>query len=217
MVKIERTPEAPVSLAIEKEKANGKYNLPDVVDLLYHDFHEKCYLCEIDKLQSSEVEHLNPHHNGLYKDRKFDWHNLFLSCRHCNAVKNQSKYDENVLDCCQTDPETIVMQELIEGHVRVTPLNNSAEANTTAMLITECFELTNTGIRTKECEVRLKALQRVFTVLCTQLERYRANKSTQTERTLRGMLDRSYKFAGFTRTYVRTHIEEYPELAQYVA
>ena len=87
----------------------------------------------------------------------------------------------------------------------------------TALLIFECFELTNAAIRTKECEVRLRELQKVMTVLCKTLEQFRVNKAPRLERTIRGMLNRNHKFAGFTRTYVRTQLEQYPELAQYVA
>lgn len=217
MVKIDRTPQAPASLAIEKQKAYGKYNLQDVIEQLCQDFHDKCYICEMDNLQSIEVEHLKPHHNGRDKDRKFDWNNLFLSCPHCNSVKNQSKYEDKILDCCQVDPEQVVKQELIAGHVKVSPLIQSPEAKMTALLIFECFELTNAAIRTKECEVRLRELQKVMTVLCNNLEKFRVSKTLKFERTIRGMLDRNYKFAGFTRTYVRTHLEQYPELAQYVA
>lgn len=39
-------------------------------------------------LQDPQVEHLLPHKNGKYKERKFDWDNLFWSCGHCNGVKN---------------------------------------------------------------------------------------------------------------------------------
>lgn len=33
------------------------------------------------------MEHLLPHKNGKYLDRKFDWNNLFWACGHCNNVK----------------------------------------------------------------------------------------------------------------------------------
>lgn len=105
MVKVERTPTPPASLTREKAKANGSYREPDVMSQLEQDFHKKCYLCEIDELQSVEVEHLYPH--GGDKDLKFDWDNLFLSCAHCNSVKNQVKYSGVVLDCCKVDPESV--------------------------------------------------------------------------------------------------------------
>lgn len=214
MVKVERTPTPPPSLAIEKEKASGSYSEPDVHHQLKQDFNDKCYLCEIDELQSVEVEHLRPH--GGDKELMFAWDNLFYSCRHCNSVKNQRKYDALVLDCCKTDPETLLEQQLIKGHVRVKPLVETQEARLTAALLTECFELTNTGARITECQTRVNALSRTMNALYKTLEKYRENPSSNNLRRLRGMLSRTYKFAGFTRTYVRNHLEDYPELADYV-
>ena len=99
MVKIERSFPAPESLADEEKKKNGCYNCKDVVERLKRDFHDKCYICELKHLQDPEVEHLLPHKNGLYPERKFDWNNLFWSCGHCNKVKNNRKYDERIIDC----------------------------------------------------------------------------------------------------------------------
>lgn len=216
MVKIERTSQAPASLAKEEQKANGSYCQSDVIELLLHDFHEKCYLCEMNALQSIEVEHLRPHHNGQNKHLKFDWNNLFLSCPHCNAVKNQQKYENKILDCCLLDPEAVLTQELSDGHVHVSPRTQAPEVLATAQLIEECFGLENTGIRTHECKVRIQALETVMTILFQQLSRYRSKRTPQVERTLRAMLSRQYKFAGFTRTYVRQHLDNYPELAAYL-
>ncbi len=64
MVKVKRTFPAPASLEIE-------------IRQLRDDFHNKCYICEMKNLQDPEVEHLLPHKNGKYWDRKFDWNNLF--------------------------------------------------------------------------------------------------------------------------------------------
>lgn len=217
MVKVERTPEPPASLAIEKAKPNGSYKKDDVVNQLFSDFCGKCYLCEMNELQSIEVEHLLPHHNGSNRDRMFDWNNLFLSCSHCNSVKNRTQYESNVVDCCSVDPETIIQQEFLDGKVTVTPLSNTAIAITTASLVKDCFELRNTAIRTKECQTKIRALQKTMTILYKELEKYQSDRTEQTVRTLRAMLNRDYKFAGFTRTYVRNHIEAYPDLVQYIA
>lgn len=214
MVKIERTPVPPASLAIEKKKVSGSYRGPDVIRQLQHDFHEKCYLCEIDELQSVEVEHLRPHGGDV--ERKFAWDNLFYSCAHCNSVKNQSKYHDMILDCCEIDPETVLDQQLVEGHVKVEPLTETQKTQMTAVLLTECFELTNTGARVIECQTRVNALSITMTTLYKVLEKYRTDPSDRNLRTLRGMLSRTYKFAGFTRTYVRNHLEKYPNLSEYV-
>ena len=39
MVKVERSFPAPASLALESQKANGSYSMPDVVKQLKEDFH----------------------------------------------------------------------------------------------------------------------------------------------------------------------------------
>lgn len=216
MVKVKRTPIPPASLAIEKEKANGSYREPDVVDQLMRDFSGKCYICEIGDLQSIEIEHLRPH--GGDREKKFAWDNLFLSCAHCNSIKNQNQYKDVVLDCCKEDPEAVLQQRLKDGHVCVACAVGTAshETEMTAKLIRECFEKANTGIRVYECQTRINALSQTMDTLYRDLEQFKAHKSTRYLRSLRGMLSRTYKFSGFTRTYVREHLNDYPELAEYV-
>ena len=97
MVKVERSFPAPSSLAVEAVKKNGSYEKPDVVERLRQDFHNKCYICELKELQDPQVEHLMPHKNGRYPERKYDWNNLFWACGHCNNVKNQNKYDAGIV------------------------------------------------------------------------------------------------------------------------
>ena len=77
MVKIDRNPIPPPSLAIEKQKVNGDYNKADVIQQLKEDSHGKCYLCELGSLSDPEVEHLRPHHGRKIAERAFDWNNLF--------------------------------------------------------------------------------------------------------------------------------------------
>lgn len=216
MVKIERTPTPPASLAVEKLKSNGSCTEQDVVDLLESDFYAKCYLCGQDELQSIEVEHLLPHYNGKLKERKFDWNNLFYSCAHCNSVKNRSAYEENVIDCCKTEPELFIHQKLCEGKVRVDSLQDTLEAKNTASLIENCFELKNRPIREKESQAKVRALQTTMNTLYKELDRYKMENSKKSFYAIRGMLSREYKFAGFTRTYVRDHIESYPDFEPYV-
>lgn len=216
MVKVERTPTPPASLAIEKKKASGSYTQPDVIRQLSQDFHHKCYLCEISPPHGIEVEHLRPHGGDV--DRKFDWNNLFLACTHCNSMKNQDKYHDMILDCCTMEPESVLDYRLADGHVYVRPSAQipEKEAVLTADLLTACFERTNTGIREEECKIRKDELSKTMDTLYKQLGDYRKTASNKSLRTLRGMLSRTYKFAGFTRAYVRAHLETYPDLAEYV-
>ena len=109
MVRVHRTPTSPPPWNGRRQN-RGSYREHDVLAQLRADFHDKCYLCEMDELQSVEVEHLQPHQGD--KDLKFAWKNLFLSCAHCNSVKNQRKYDNTILDCCLVDPEALLQQAL---------------------------------------------------------------------------------------------------------
>ena len=103
--------------------------------------------------------------HGGNLDLKFDWNNLFLSCRHCNSIKNTREYATGILDCCQIDPELYLEYILSEDGVGVKPKTEDSSAAKTACLLTDCFEKRNTGIREHACEVRVKALKMTMTLL----------------------------------------------------
>jgi len=94
---IKSTPSVEVleKLSKEKQKPNGTYNIPEVVESLKEEFHDKCYICEQKYIKNINIEHFKPHKE---KDNhlKFDWNNLYYACGHCNNLK-LSKYD-NILD-----------------------------------------------------------------------------------------------------------------------
>lgn len=110
-------------------------------------------------MQDPNVEHLLPHKNGKCLDRKFDWENLFWSCGHCNAIKNNGKYDTGIIDCCREDPENYLNFEVKNNNVviQVKDLNREVDCRT-AMLITETFSLKNTGMRIYTSDIRWKLL-----------------------------------------------------------
>ncbi len=218
MVKVERSFPAPESLAEEAGKASGKYDKPDVIERLREDFHNKCYICEMKGLQDPNVEHLLPHKNGKYPERKFDWENLFWSCGHCNGIKKNSKYDEGILDCCKYDPEKYLRFRLKDGDVVIDVVNSGDNVQKrTALLVKEVFSKKNTGMRTYTSDERLRLLQREMNVLYKQLEKIHKNPdSKMTARTIRSLLRRESAFAAFKRCYVREHVNEYPKLQEYV-
>lgn len=219
MVKIDRTPTPPASLAIESRKVNGSYREPDVTDQLRIDFHGKCYICELGELTDIQVEHLRPHHSRAIRERVFDWNNLFYSCPHCNNLKKDSKYDDKILDCCAVDPERFLCHIFEEQSVSVKPADGitSEEAVMTAELIQNSFEKRNTGIRTIQCNVRFQKLAETMNDLFNTLEGYKKNPSSRKySSALRAKLSRKYKFAAFTRYYVRSHIDDYPGLRELV-
>lgn len=218
MVKVERSFPAPESLAIEAKKANGSYTRADVVERLRKDFHNKCYICEVKELQDPNVEHLLPHKNGKYPERKFDWENLFWSCSHCNGMKNNRKYDKGILDCCKYDPERYLYFRILESDVKIDPENPKDEIQKrTAELVTETFSLKNTGMRTYSSAERMKLLQKEMNKLYKQLEKlHNGSNSKVTIKIIASLLRRESAFAAFKRNYVREHVLEYPELQEYV-
>ena len=221
MVKIERTPTPPPSLAIESKKASGSYTSEDVISQLKQDFHSKCYLCELKDLTDIEVEHLLPHHNRQIRERVFDWNNLFYACPHCNSIKNNRIYDEKILDCCKVDPESLLDHIYQEGKVNVRPHDPATQDEKvlmTADLLKNCFEKSNTGIRIFQCQERVNRLAETMNALYKTLEALKKKPTSKRYLgALKGMISREYKFAGFTRYYVRSHIEEYPQLSDKIS
>ncbi len=218
MVKVKRSFPAPESLAEEAKKAGGRYDKPDVIERLEKDFHNKCYICEMKELQDPNVEHLLPHKNGKYPERKFDWENLFWSCGHCNGIKKNSRYDEGIIDCCKQDPEKYLFFRLKGSEVVIETADGENELQKrTALLVTETFSMKNTGMRTYTSDERLKLLQREMNVLYKQLEKIHKKPASKiTMITIRSLLRRESAFAAFKRRYVRDHVMEYPELQKYV-
>ena len=218
MVKIERTFPAPKSLAIESKKINGSYTEIDVIEQLRKDFHDKCYICEINHLQDPQVEHLLPHKNRKYQERVFDWNNLFLSCSHCNNVKNQQKYDIGIIDCCKEDPEELLYFKLEKGNVNVCGKNQENQnAVLTAELITEVFNLKNTGMRIYKSEMRFLELNKEMNKLYDTIEEMKENPNSKVVlRKLKALLRKESKFAAFKRSYIRENKENYPQLLEYL-
>lgn len=219
MVKIERSFPAPSSLVIEAKKKNGSYEKPDVVERLKEDFHNKCYICGLKNLQDPQVEHLLPHKNGKYPERKFDWNNLFWVCGHCNGVKNQNKYDVGILDCCKTDPEQSILFRLKADNIELKRSSPQEDltADRTIELIWEVFNLQNTGMRIYKSDMRLKELKKEMNLLFDNLEGLKENPDSKLIlRKLKVLLKRESAFAAFKRCYVREHLKEYPQLEKYI-
>jgi len=80
----------------EKKKQSGTYNIPEVVEAINIEFHNKCYICEQKNIKNINIEHFKPHRGGADRDLMFDWNNLYYACGHCNNLK-LSKYDD-ILD-----------------------------------------------------------------------------------------------------------------------
>lgn len=217
MIKIERNPIPPPSLAVEEQKAKGAYNKPDVIQRLKEDSHDKCYICELGGVSDPEVEHLKPHHGRTIPERVFDWNNLFYVCPHCNNIKKESKYDDKIIDCCVEDPEKMLEQCYKKGHVNVHHIVDEEQAVMTADLIQECFEKRNTGIREAACQYRINRLADEMNILYKILEKHKKNPELlRYKRSLKSTLSRKSIFAAFKRDYVRKHISDYPDLEKFL-
>lgn len=218
MVKIERSFPAPASLQAEAKKISGSYEKSDVIAQLKKDFHNKCYICELKDLQDPQVEHLLPHKNGKYPERKFDWNNLFWSCSHCNSVKNQKKYEDGIIDCCKCDPELMLTFRLMNGVTEIAAKDsNDLTAVRTAALIYESFNLLNTGMRTYRSAMRYNELTKEMNLLYDNLEAYRKNPDSKyVQRKLKSLLRRESAFAAFKRNYIKDNSKEFPKLMSYI-
>lgn len=139
-------------------------------------------------------------------DRKFDWENLFLSCPHCNGVKNNSRYEEKI------------SFEFKGNEIEVLSKNPQDEqAVKTAELIYEVFNIKNTGIREFASDFRFKKLQKEMLIFLQKLEEYRNNKQSFFNfRILKELLKRESEFAAFKRNYIRKNIKVYPELEEVI-
>lgn len=216
MVKIERSLLAPPSLAIDAKKANGSCTQQDVIDQLKHDFHDKCYICELSNLSDPNVEHLLPHKNGHYPERKFDWNNLFWSCPHCNNIKSQRKYDEGILDCCKVDPEELIDFQWEYKEIKLTSTSEDITVKRTMELVWEVFNLKNTGIRVHASNLRMEKLCMEMNLLFSQLHKLETDPSKAQLNRVRILLRKESEFAAFKRCYVRMHLSRYPQLKPFL-
>lgn len=210
MVKIERSYPPPESLNLKKS-----YREKDVIERLQKDFHGKCYICGLVPLPDINVEHLVPHKGD--ETKKFDWDNLFLSCPHCNGVKNKIEYEEKILDCCKIDPEEKIEFEYDGRDIKIFSKSKDDEkAIVTAKLVYEVFNIKNTGVRIHSSDVRLKELQKEMIIFFNILENYRKTKSHFDLGRLKRKLDKKSKFAAFKRNYIRKNIGHYLELKNFI-
>lgn len=199
-------------------KNSRSYSEADVIEQLKKDFHDKCYICEMKDLQDPEVEHLLPHKNGKYPERKFDWNNLFWSCGHCNKVKNQQKYDVGIIDCCKQDPEKMIDFRLKGNEIEVEAKDSEdSKSVLTAELVQEVFNIRNTGMRIQKSHMRFQKLNQEMNILYDNLEEMKMRPDSRiVRRKLKALLRRESEFAAFKRGYVREHIEQFPQLLRYI-
>lgn len=206
MIRINKSENVPSSLLVEKEKANGTYNTPEVLRQLKIDFHNKCYICESKGLHSINIEHFVSHRGD--KELKFDWNNLFLSCTHCNNIKSDN-YD-NILDCTKIDVDEVISfrkkgtfswQEEIE----IIGLNDEEKTQNTVELLNKVYNGT-TYMKTLETYAIKKSLNVELTkFVCAVNEFYEAEGEDKEDAKslVKSLLKASSPFAAFKRWIVK--------------
>jgi len=197
MFNVTRGSKAPACLS------KKKYNTPEVVKALRSMFHDKCYLCEQDDLAAPEIEHLDPHEGD--EDKKYDWNNLFYSCKRCNSIKSNTH--KGIVDCCDSKVNVFreiqcLMPRMLDGDIEVTSTNDSLE--NTVTLLRKCYNEKKTGLRGITREVLVERLYDDYADYLQQRKIIKLKKSTpsqnaEAEAILKQMLKVSYPFSVFWR------------------
>lgn len=223
MVKIERKDSAEAkaavaSLAREKAKNAGTYNTPEVNQALGLMFAHKCYLCEQKGLSSLQIEHLVPHRKN--KELMFDWNNLFLSCSHCNNIKNDRFTP--ILDCTK-----VPVDEKIAFRRRVVPLeadkldisalDESEETQNTVALLNEVY-YGSTSQKIEEAKIIRTQLSKELDQFEECVKEYASadgEDKKDLECSIKMKLKWNAPFAAFKRWIIRDAKSRFPELQQY--
>jgi hypothetical protein len=215
MFNVQRSQPAPESLAIEKLKVDGKYNKVDVIQRLASDFKNKCYLCESVAPISIAVEHLISHRER--KHIKFDWDNLFYSCRHCNDLKS-TIYDD-ILDCTREDVELCISYRVdieLVMHVSINNIRIDDRTKKTVELLDKIYNSDHTGIKSQECKNLRDALLNEMNAFTAILDKYKVDINNDYKTSVLCNLDRTSAFVAFKRWFIQDNSEKFPELLDYI-
>lgn len=186
--------EAKSSVSPSSLSEHKKYDGQDVVEQLYVDHHEKCYLCELKVKQHYEVEHLMSKEN--YPELKYEWSNLFLSDGYCNGKK--SKYFDNILNPNSCNIEDIIEQRIINGKAIFHTADTSTETQKTIELLDRLYNGTYAPkMRTKREDEFFKEVARIINTFKITLYNYQHNTNPQTEKAVRDELSIDKELLGF--------------------
>jgi len=224
MVRFERklTPKAQQAMAsLEIEKAKGgTYNTEAVNCALKEMFYGKCYICENKGITSYQIEHLIPHKGNC--DLKYDWNNLFLSCAHCNNIKN-AKHDP-ILDCTLHDIDKMIAFRKKgyfgkEETLEFMPLTEDEETKNTVALLKEAY-YGLTPQKKMEATVIRRELRKELYNFKECVREYKEAEGEEKEDLLceiKISLSTKSPFTAFKRWLIRDNMEYYSELADLVS
>lgn len=221
MINVKKSYPAPSSLEAEKAKKSGKYNLEDVIEQLGKDFKDKCYLCET-KATAFEVEHLVSHKGDI--NLKFDWDNLFLSCRHCNNIKSTS-FDD-ILNCTKEDVEIYIkykMDLFPMSNVEITALCDDPKVAMTVELLNKCFNGENTPTKKldsknirKKILLELNSFKGDIDSYFEALEHDEEDEIPNIKKSIKRHLSNNSEYASFKRCIVKHNPELNKLFGQYI-
>jgi hypothetical protein len=202
MVKITKRPEPPKKTITSENDYRSNPNFKTLAD----DCFNKCYICEC-KSSSLNVEHRIPHQgkNSL----KYDWHNLFLSCDHCNNTKGV-RYN-NILDPSRCDPEDFIALSLTTDSwiekVIVEALANDASTVQTVDLLEKVYNGEITAIKKAECANLRNAISENIYTFRQYIKNYNDEPDGQfrnfIKEKIKNEIARSSAFAAFKRKIIR--------------
>ena len=201
MVKLRKSP-LPDGVVIKKEfdYRDGRLFL-----LLHEDCLHKCYICE--SVQNPKnVEHRRPHRGD--EKLKYDWNNLFISCGHCNGLKNKRKYDNGILDPVETDPEDYISLQLafddVKEKVIIKKINNAELVDITVELLEEVYNCSNGTANQKVSATALRnTISEEVMKLRLYIDEYKQYGEKGDYENIVKEIAREKEFAAFKRKIVR--------------
>lgn len=182
---------APASLV-----AQIKYDGQDVLDQLFADQHDKCYLCELKVKQFYQVEHLKSQEH--FEELKFNWTNLLLSDGYCNGKKKEN-YDD-ILNPNQVNIEDVIEQRIdsINRTALFVSSDTSIPTQQTIKLLNRIFNGTySPKLRKKREEEFYKEVEQKFNAFNKIVLDYLTNPNLQTENAVREELAIDKELLGF--------------------
>lgn len=182
---------APASLV-----AQIKYDGQDVLDQLFADQHDKCYLCEMKVKHFYQVEHLKSQEH--FEELKFNWTNLLLSDGYCNGKKKEN-FDD-ILNPNQVNIEDVIEQRIdfINRTALFVSSDTSIPTQQTIKLLNRIFNGTySPKLRKKREEEFYKEVEQKFNAFNKIVLDYLTNPNLQTENAVREELTIDKELLGF--------------------
>ncbi|EXH48833.1 HNH endonuclease [Acinetobacter baumannii] len=201
------------SLPAPTDLAKNKYNTAPIVEALAEICYSKCYLCENDEVQEVEVEHFLPH--SKHPHLKFEWDNLFYSCKRCNRIKGDNY--EYILNPCDSSHNVfrnirLIPPSRLNDEITIEnlcPESDSLHPNVekTRDLLEKCFNDVSTPARRIS---RTDLINRLLDELAEILQirgrlkskRLTPNEENEEIEKLKKMTSPQYPFSAFWRWYV---------------